>query len=242
MPLLFCLLPAAAEEPSAAVIVNAGAQADQDSISDMSKTLGTAPVHSPNKSAFIGQVQQKDILYIDSHIYSAKYHLADRVQGRRGGLVVGDSAWVGRSSDDIVTADDVKKALKKSGRSPKLVVLAGCEGAEYGWDKAFGDATVISFRVAVIGYAADIYFKHFFQAWKQSKDVSKALASADASAPQDPKITHPDDPKVGLILRNAMRTIKDPKQRVVSVPGSQNQPAYNADRSKEGFNRSQTAK
>ena len=235
-PLLFCRMSVAAAEPFAAVIVNAGAEAHEDSINDMSNTLGTVPVQSPKKAAFISQVQQKDVLYIDTHIYGAAYHLVDRAKGLRGGLVVGDSAWVGRSSDDIVTAEDVQKALKEAGRSPKLVVLAGCSGAQYGWDKGFGGATVITFRKPVMGRAADIYFKHFFRAWKQNThDVSKALESADASAPKDPDVT-------GLQLRNSMRMVTDPQQRVVSVPGNQKQPAYNSDRSKEGWNRSRTAK
>jgi len=236
VPLLLCPISVTAEEPSAAVIVNAGAEAHQDSINDMSSTLGTVPIQSPKKADFISQVQQKDVLYVDTHIYGAAYHPIDRVKGLRGGLVVGDSAWVGRSSDDIVTVEDVQKALKAAGRSPKLVVLAGCSGAQYGWEKAFGGATVITFREPVMGRAADIYFKHFFRALKQNtNDVAKALESADASAPKDPEVT-------GIQLPNSLRMVMDPRRRVVFVPGNQNQPAYNSDRSKEGWNRSRTAK
>jgi hypothetical protein len=211
LALLVGLAVATVPVRAAVVIENIGVEKSETKLNDIAKTLGATTVKAPNKQQFLAAVAQTDIAYINTHDYGAGFpwHWVDQLAGRRGAIVVGDSAWKGKNADDLVYTDDVKKAYGTSQLRSRLVVLVGCSGASYGWLDAFSAQTVISWKTAVIGRAGDIYFAHFFATWVKGGTLEEALAAADKAAMADPEVTST------ILVKNGMESLIDPKNRVV---------------------------
>lgn len=163
------------------VLVNYQATSNKSGITSIGKSLGNTPAFNPNKASFLTMAKQSDLLYINTHVCTPK----DRPD-LNGKLLLGPD-WKSNPAH-VVGAEEVS-SLYAEGRSPRLVVLAGCEGAQFGWNNAFGGATVITFKENIRGVACDIYFQYVLDYWKNNDvTLAAALKYADTAWQQDPDI------------------------------------------------------